>query len=86
MKFFCNPSKLDEVEKFAEVQDTVIRVQIDSEPVEMTCKEALESGTVPNKFVAYYLGILTEFYEKTGIDISKSRFRKLGEKEKSILC
>ena len=45
----------------------------------MTCKEAVESGvTVPNRFVAYYLGILTEFYEKTGIDITKSRFRKLG--------
>ena len=50
----------------------------------MTCKEALESGIVPNKFVAYYLGILTEFYEKTGIDISKSRFRKLGDKEKAF--
>ena len=45
---------------------------------------ALESGTVPNKFVAYYLGILTEFYEKTGIDVSKSRFRKLGDKEKAF--
>ena len=60
---FCNPSKLDDVEKFVEIQDTVIRVQIDSEPVSMTCKEAVESGTIPNKFVAYYLGILTEFYE-----------------------
>jgi glycyl-tRNA synthetase len=54
------------------------------EPVSMTCKEAVESGVVPNEFVAYYLGILTEFYEKTGIDITKSRFRKLGEKEKAF--
>jgi Glycyl-tRNA synthetase (class II) len=50
----------------------------------MTCKEAVESGVVPNKLVAYYLGILTEFYEKTGIDITKSRFRKLGDKEKAF--
>jgi glycyl-tRNA synthetase len=50
----------------------------------MTCKEAVESGVIPNKFVAYYLGILTEFYEKTGIDVSKSRFRKLGDKEKAF--
>jgi glycyl-tRNA synthetase len=50
----------------------------------MTCKEAVESGVVPNKLVAYYLGILTEFYEKTGIDTTKSRFRKLGEKEKAF--
>ena len=84
IEVFCNPGKLDEVEKFTEVENTVIRVQTDAEPISMTCKEALESGIVPNKFVAYYLGILTEFYEKTGIDISKSRFRKLGEKEKAF--
>ena len=66
------------------VENTVIRVQTDAEAISMTCKEALESGIVPNKFVAYYLGILTEFYEKTGIDISKSRFRKLGDKEKAF--
>jgi len=84
IEVFCNPSRLDEVEKFAEIQDTVIRVQTDSEAIAMTCKEAIESGAVPNKFVAYYLGILTEFYEKTGIDISKSRFRKLGDKEKAF--
>jgi glycyl-tRNA synthetase len=34
--------------------------------------------------VAYYLGLLVEFYQKTGIDVSKSRFRKLGEKEKAF--
>ena len=84
IEVFCNPSRLDDVEKFFEIQDTIIRVQTDSEPIAMTCKEAVESGTVPNKFVAYYLGILTEFYEKTGIDITKSRFRKLGDKEKAF--
>jgi glycyl-tRNA synthetase len=84
IEVFCNPGRLDEVEKFTEVENTVIRVQTDAAPISMTCKEALESGIVPNKFVAYYLGILTEFYEKTGIDISKSRFRKLGDKEKAF--
>ena len=84
IEVFCNPGRLDDVEKFAEIETTVIRVQTDAEPISMTCKEALESGIVPNKFVAYYLGILTEFYEKTGIDISKSRFRKLGDKEKAF--
>ncbi|MDH3618129.1 MAG: glycine--tRNA ligase [Nitrosopumilus sp.] len=84
IEVFCNPKKLDEMEKFSEIQDTAIRVQTDSEPVSMTCKEAVESRIIPNKFVAYYLGILTEFYEKTGIDITKSRFRKLGDKEKAF--
>ena len=84
IEVFCNPGRLNEVEKFAEIENTVIRVQTDAEPISMTCKEAIETGTVPNKFVAYYLGILTEFYEKTGIDVSKSRFRKLGDKEKAF--
>ena len=83
IEVFCNPNKLNDLEKFSEVQDTVIRFQLD-ELKEMTCKEAVESGTIPNKFVAYYLGILAEFYEKTGIDMSRSRFRKLDEKEKAF--
>ena len=84
IEVFCNPSKLDETGRFSEIENTVIRVQTDGDPVAMTCKEAIESRTVPNKFVAYYLGILMEFYEKTGIDVTKSRFRKLGDKEKAF--
>lgn len=84
IEVFCNPNKLNDIEKFSEIQDTIIRIQLENEPKKMTCKEAVESGTISNKFVAYYLGILTEFYEKTGIDIEKSRFRKLGEKEKAF--
>ena len=84
IEVFCNPNKLDDLEKFSEIEDTKIRVQVGQEPKLMTCKEAVDSGSIPNKFVAYYLGILIEFYEKTGIDLSKSRFRKLGEKEKAF--
>lgn len=84
IEVFCNPAKLDEVEQFSEIANTTIRVQTEVEPVVMTCKDAVDSKVIPNKFVAYYLGMLTEFYEKTGIDISKSRFRKLGDKEKAF--
>jgi len=84
IEVFCNPNKLDDLERFSEVQDTTIRILIDDKIQEMTCKEAIDSKTIPNKLVAYYLGLLSEFYEKTGIDMSKSRFRKLGEKEKAF--
>jgi glycyl-tRNA synthetase len=84
IEVFCNPTKLDEMDRFSEIQNTIIRIQTDAEPVPMTCREAVESKVIPNKFVAYYLGILTEFYEKTGIDVTKSRFRKLGDKEKAF--
>ena len=84
IEVFCNPNKLSEVEKFSEIQNVIIRIQTNGNLMPMTCKEAVETGIVPNKLVAYYLGILTEFYEKTGIDITKSRFRKLGDKEKAF--
>jgi glycyl-tRNA synthetase len=84
IEVFCNPNKLNDLEKFSEIEDTKITVQVGQEPKLMTCKEAVDSGSIPNKFVAYYLGILIEFYEKTGIDLTKSRFRKLDEKEKAF--
>ena len=86
IEIFCNPAKLDDIGKLDEVSNTILRIQDDTEtePVSITCAQAAESGRVPNRFIAYYLGILTEFYEKTGIDISKSRFRKLGKKEKAF--
>jgi len=84
IEIFCNPDKLNEFEKFSEVQDVLIRIQVDDTPKQMTCKEAVETGTIPNRFVAYYLGILLEFYEKSGIDVTRSKFRKLAEKEKAF--
>ena len=84
IEVFCNPSKLKDLDRFSEIQDIIIRIQIDDEPISMTCKEAVETGAVPNRFIAYYLGVLMEFYEKTGINVTKSRFRKLGDKEKAF--
>jgi glycyl-tRNA synthetase len=81
---FCNPSKLNELVKFAEVENAEIRIMVNDEIKNMTCKQAFDSGILPNKLVAYYLGLLTEFYQKTGIDMKKSRFRKLGDKEKAF--
>ena len=84
IEVFCNPNKLNDLEKFSEVENTEIRIMIDDTIKTMTCKQALDSGVLPNKLVAYYLGLLIEFYQKTGIDVKKSRFRKLGEKEKAF--
>ena len=84
IEVFCNPNKLDDVSKFSEVENTQLRIMIDDTIKSMTCREAVDSGIVPNKLVAYYLGLLVEFYQKTGIDVTRSRFRKLGEKEKAF--
>ena len=57
---------------------------VGNEIKKMTCKEPLESKILPNRLVGYYLGLLVEFYQKTGIDTNKSRFRKLDDKEKAF--
>jgi len=84
IEVFCNPNKLDDLEKFSEVENTEIRLMVDDQIKKMTCKEALNAKILPNKLVAYYLGLLVEFYQKSGIDMSKSRFRKLTDKEKAF--
>lgn len=84
IEVFCNPGRVDEIERFAEVEGTTLNIMTDDITRPMTCREAYETKTVPNKLVAYYLGLLAEFYQKTGIDTKRSRFRKLGEKEKAF--
>jgi len=84
IEVFCNPKRLNYFEKFEEVQNTEIRIQIGDKPQKMTCRKAVESNTIPNRLVAFYLGILSEFYEKTGIDMTKSRYRRLEEREKAF--
>ena len=84
IEVFCNPNKLDELERFSEIKNTKINLLVGDDIKKMTCQEALESKILPNKLVAYYLGLLVEFYQKTGIDTNKSRFRKLGDKEKAF--
>jgi len=85
IEVFLNPNTVNEIEGFAEIEDTELNLMVDEKTIQtMTCKKAVESGVVPNKLVAYYLGLLVEFYQKSGIDVSKSRFRKLGAKEKAF--
>jgi len=84
IEVFCNPNKLDDIEKFSDIEETKLRIQLSDKIETMSCKQAVENGTLPNKFVAYYLAVLSEFYDKTGIDMNKSRFRKLGDKEKAF--
>ena len=86
IEVFCNPARLDEPDprRYDKVAETVIRMDVEGQPKEVTCREAVEAKLVPNRFVAYYLGILAEFYSKTGIDMTQSRFRRLGDREKAF--
>jgi glycyl-tRNA synthetase len=85
VEIFCNPSKLDSLPFFDELSNTTLRISTDGLSVEeVTTNEGLKGGLLPNKLVAYYLSILADFYSKTGIDMKRTRFRKLGENERAF--
>src|SRR5215211_8283900 len=87
IEVFCNPNRLDDMPKFDQVKSTVLRLSSSdgsSSITEATAEEAIRKGLVPNKLVAYYLALLIEFYDKTGIEVRRSRFRRLSDEEKAF--
>ena len=85
VEIFCNPLKLNDLSRFEEVKGILLRISSDGNSVEeITAGESLTREIIPNKVVAYYLAILNEFYSKTGIDMKRTRFRRLGDDEKAF--
>jgi len=84
IEVFCNPRRLNESDKFEEVKNTVLRIYDGTSIQELTCEQAVSNGILPNKLIAYYLALLNEFYAKTGIDMKRTRFRKLSDDEKAF--
>src|SRR5919109_3052092 len=84
IEVFCNPDRLNEIPKFEEVKNTMLRLSDGSSIFEVTAEEAVRKGLIPNKLITYYLALLIEFYDKTGIDIKRSRFRNLSDDEKAF--
>ena len=84
IEVFCNPNQLDAISKFDEIKNTTLTIDDGVRVSKLTAKEALDSTIIPNKLVAYYLSILYEFYEKTGIDMNQTRFRKLSDQERAF--
>jgi|APHM01.1.fsa_nt_gi glycyl-tRNA synthetase (EC 6.1.1.14) len=48
----------------------------ESEPHTMTVGEAVDEGVIANEWIAYYLGVATEWYESVGIDPERFRLRQ----------
>ena len=85
VEIFCNPLKLNDLSRFEEVKGILLRISSDGNSVEeITAGESLTREIIPNRVVAYYLAILNEFYSKTGIDMKRTRFRRLGDDEKAF--
>jgi len=84
IEVFCNPNRLDELPKFEQVKDTLLLLSIKNSIHSLSANQALEQGHLPNKLVAYYLSLLSQFYSKTGIDMKRTRFRQLSDEEKAF--
>src|ERR1044071_3823138 len=84
IEVFCNPNRLDELPKFEQVKDTPLLLSIKNSIHSLSANQALEQGYLPNKLVAYYLSLLSQFYSKTGIDMKRTRFRQLSDEEKAF--
>ncbi|QLH80796.1 glycine--tRNA ligase [Halosimplex pelagicum] len=48
----------------------------DGETRDLTIGEAVEEGVVTDPWIAYYLGVATEWYERIGVDMDRFRFRQ----------
>jgi glycyl-tRNA synthetase len=44
--------------------------------LETTVGEAVEEGVIASEWVAYYLGVAQEWYERVGVDVDRFRFRQ----------
>ena len=85
IEIFFNPDKVNDVEEFEEVRNYPLRLMRGEDTVEaVPCEKAVEQGLVPSRFVAYYLSLIQQFYEKAGIDLNRFRFRRLAEDEKAF--
>ena len=84
IEVFCNPQKLNDLPRFEEIKNTILRLYDGTSSIELTADEGIRKGLLPNKLVAYYLALLNEFYAKTGIDMKRTRFRRLTNTEKAF--
>ena len=84
IEVFCNPNKLNDLQKFELIKDTSLTLFIDNSSRKISAEEAVQQGLLPNKLVAYYMSLLTMFYSKTGINMERTRFRQLSDEEKAF--
>ncbi|MFC4405315.1 glycine--tRNA ligase [Haloarchaeobius iranensis] len=48
----------------------------DAATTEWTIGEAVDEGVIGDEWVAYYLGVATEWYDRVGVDMERFRFRQ----------
>jgi len=86
IEIFFNPAKAGDYHKFRLVEDCELSIQpLDSsERKPFSCKQAVKEGLIANELIAYYMALLQQFYDKTGIPGSEMRYREMGAEERAF--
>ncbi len=86
IEIFFNPEKINEIEKFEEVEGYKLNLfTLKNETIKtITCDEAVKKKIVSGKLIAYYLARVQQLYEKYGIPLEKMRFRELSEQDRAF--
>ena len=83
IEYFVHPEKLNECERFKEVENVKLRIltreaqKKGGKEIEITAKDAVEKGILPNKTFAYFLAKEMVFYQSLGIPFEALRFRHM---------
>lgn len=84
IEVFFNPEK-EEIQKYDEIKNETIRILINEDKTkEISIEDAIQREFIPNQIIGYYLAILQQFYRSLGINIERTRFRRLGDDEKAF--
>ncbi|MCL7416760.1 MAG: glycine--tRNA ligase [Halalkalicoccus sp.] len=78
---FVNPERDEpDLSRVSDVEVTLYPIENQreegSEYVTTTIGDAVAEGTIASEWVAYYLGIAQEWYERVGVDMDRFRFRQ----------
>jgi len=80
LEYFFNPSEPG-IEGFESVKDSVLRMKINDELMEMSASEVVEKKAAANQIMAYFLVREWEFYKRVGINEQKMYMRVLDPAE-----
>jgi glycyl-tRNA synthetase len=82
IEYFFDP-KDDKMEGFSSIADKPLRLLLKEgeEIIEVSAKDAVKNGLIPNEIMAYFMAKQTVFYEMLGVPFKRMHFKLLPEKE-----
>ncbi|MDV3276845.1 MAG: glycine--tRNA ligase [Nitrososphaerales archaeon] len=84
VEVFFNPKKVDQA-KFGAKEETRLNITTpDGRASDLSVKEAVAAGLMPNGLVGYYLALIQDLYLACGIERERIRFRMLSDEDRAF--